>query len=369
MRIAIDLTSLADNFSGIERFAASIALAMVEHDAVDDFTLIFKDDVHSLFGRCVRQKNVNTVIVASNGKSKLYVSQVTLPRHLKAIQADVYLFLAFPAPYLFASGKALSTVHDLSCLDCPETMTAKSRLYWRVLDKRAATRQPNVLTISEFSKSRIVHHYGIPAERVNVIYCGIDRDKFSAHRTDSESKAQLAEKYSLPDKFILSLSTLEPRKNLRLLITAWTHLREEGRLQENLVLAGRRGWKLDELFSSLPESIKDGVHVTGFVDDEDLPSLYAMADLFVSPSIYEGFGMPPLEARVAGAKVLCSDIPCHQEIFGDTVYYFKSNDCTSLEDQILSSLNSPNCPPLDDSLYQWGKEAGKLLELLHREYQ
>lgn len=368
MRIAIDLTSLADNFSGIERFAANIALAMIEQDGEDEFTLIFKDAVHTLFGECVRRRNVDTVIVASNGKSKLYVSQITLPKQLKAIQSDVYLFLAFPAPYLFSSNKALSTVHDLSCLDCPETMTAKSGLYWRVLDRRAAKRQPHVLTISEFSKSRIVHHYGISPERVSVIYCGIDRDEFSSGHMNSEARARLVEKYALPDRFILSLSTLEPRKNLRLLIDAWAHLKSKSLLEEHLVLAGRKGWKLDELFSSLPEGIKGEVHVTGFVDDEDLPSLYSMADLFVSPSIYEGFGMPPLEARVAGAKVLCSDILCHQEIFGNTVRYFKSNDCEDLENQILRALESPDCSPLGSDLYHWDTEAGKLLTMLHKDY-
>ena len=112
-----------------------------------------------------------------------------------------------------------------------------------------------------------------------------------------EKKELLAvkNKYSLPSQYILCLSTLEPRKNMRLLIKAYSDLWKEKKLKTDLVLAGRKGWKIDNLLNSLDDEILEHIHLTGFIEDEDLPTVYHCADVFVFPSIYEGFGIPPLE--------------------------------------------------------------------------
>lgn len=361
MRIAIDLTALADNFSGIERFAANIALGMITSDSNNSYILVFKDEVHTMFEDASAKDNVDVFVVSSNGKSKLVFTQLMLPKALKKLNADIYLFMAFPAPLLFGR-PSLSTIHDLSCWDCPETMTSKSRLLWRVLDGKAAKSKLGVLTISEFSKSRIVEHYGINPNEVHVIYCGIDNELFNPKNVSDASIVDVRAKYGLPKSFIMSLSTIEPRKNLPALIDAWVTLRQKGSIEQDLVLAGRKGWKMESLLADVPSELAKNICFTGFVDDEDLPSLYCACDLFVFPSIYEGFGLPPVEAACSGAKVLCSDIPCLKEICGRNVFYFELDSPENLASSIEREVKTGAPMEGFSKVYDWNAGAAALLE-------
>ena len=340
--LAIDLTSLADHFSGIERYAASVSLALISNSSIEyKYILIFKGEIHESFVSLKEEKNISFVVIPRGRGDKLYFSQVRLPCVLRRLEADLVLFLAFPAPMLFF-GAAVSTIHDLSCFDCPETMTVKSRILWRVLNAKAVRHDKLIVTISHFSKSRIVDHFGISEEKVVVAYCGVEKQLFNLDRASSVDLGVLSKKYGLPQNYILSLSTIEPRKNLQLLIRAWCNLRIAGDIDCDLVLAGRKGWKIASLLDNLPDDCLEHIHFTGFVNDEDLPALYKGSRLFVFPSIYEGFGLPPVEAVNSGARVLCSDIPCHREICNTAVSYFVNNDEGSLRREISSILASEN---------------------------
>lgn len=361
MRVAIDLTALADNFSGIERYAACMARSILEQDDADELVLVFKDAVHPWFKGYTGRRGVELHIVPRGRGGKAVFSQVALPRELRRIAPDVALFMAFPCPLAYG-GKSVSTVHDLSCHDCPDTMTVKSRLLWRMLDGHAAAGHRHVITISEFSKGRICEYYRKGSTEVSVAYCGIDRDLFDGG-TGLGREAGVRERYGLPRRFVLSLSTIEPRKRLDLLVDAWGELFDEGATNHDLVLAGRKGWKMDELLADLSDGARAHVHFTGFVEDADLPVLYRMGEPFVFPSRYEGFGLPPVEAYDSGAQVLCSDIPCLKEICGDKVAYFRSGD----KDDLKRKLADPHLfdrvsgEPLE---YSWDSEARKVLRLL-----
>lgn len=362
MRVAVDLTALADNFSGIERYAANMARSIALQDTDDELVLLFKESVFPWFEEIAGRPNVEVCVVSRGRGSKAAFSQLALPQALRETRAELALFMAFPCPVLYG-GHSVSTVHDLSCHDCPDTMTAKGRLLWRVLDGRATSGDRRVLTISEFSKSRICGHYGKDPSQVAVAYCGIDTGLFN-RETGISRKAEVRQRYGLPESpFVLSLSTLEPRKRLDLLVGAWTRLWHEGRRDRDLVLAGRRGWKVDELLAGVPDEAKGHIRFTGFVEDTDLPVLYRMADLFVFPSRYEGFGLPPVEAHDSGARVLCSDIECLREICGDKVAYFRNSD----EGDLVRALTDPTLfdevsdEPLE---YSWDTEARKVMRAL-----
>lgn len=171
-------------------------------------------------------------------------------------------------------------------------------------------------------------------------YCGIDDKLFNRENAAAMPFSTLKRKYSLPDNYVLTLSTIEPRKNIGLLVDAWAKACLENGFESDLVLAGRKGWKQEALVERVPRGLRNRVHFTGFVDDEDLPALYANSELFVFPSIYEGFGLPPVEAAYSGARVLCSDIACLKEICGDGVDYFKSGDGFDLCRFLLASAHS-----------------------------
>lgn len=360
MKVVIDLTSLADNLSGIERYAASMAQSILRQDTSDEFVLLFKESVFPWFERFREQSNVKMRVIPRGRSGKAVFSQVTLPRQLDRLKPDLALFMAFPCPVAYR-GASVSTVHDLSCHDCPDTMTIKSRLLWYTLDGQAVAGDRQVITISEFSKDRIVEHYGKDSSQVIVAFCGIDCNLFNTD-VGVGGETRVRERYNLPEKFVLSLSTIEPRKRLDLLVSAWAELWDKGYMDRDLVLAGRKGWKVDELLAGMSDGMRTHVHFTGFVENSDLPILYRMADTFVFPSRYEGFGLPPVEAHNSGAHVLCSDIPCLQEICQDKVAYFKSGNMEDLKRALIDShlFDGVSTEPLE---YSWDVEAEKIMRL------
>ena len=298
MKILIDLTALSNHLSGIERFAMSIAQEMIRDDS-HQFILLFRNGIHPAFERT--GPHVRKIVL--KGNRKLWFYQVTLPLRLFCLRADHYLFPAFPAPFLFCSRKTVNVLHDGSVWDCPEGNKWYMSLYFRILCRKAALNRKQLVTVSRFSRQRLSLALHRSPESIEVIHNGL-----AAHLEQFEYDAalhrQAADAYQLPGNYVLCLSTLEPKKNLRLLVTAYDQLLQEGRLACDLVLAGRKGWKMDDLLRNVHPGTLARIHMTGFVEDEHLPYLYRDARLFVFPSTYEGFGMPPVEAMAMGAPVL-----------------------------------------------------------------
>lgn len=366
MKILIDLSSLADNLSGIERFAASISRALVdEHPAT--YYLVFKDEVHPMFKDIQNNQNIHSVIVPSC--KKLLFNQFRLPSAIKRIKADWYLFLAFPVPIFLFKRNMVETIHDICCWDCPETMNSWMKWYFRISHRVALMKCRNIITISNFSKMRIRQRLAYPDSKIWMIYCGIDKEKF---RIDGKNLSYISIKYNLPDRYILSLSTLEPRKNLTLLIKAYTDLIQAGIDLPHLVLAGRKGWKMEKALLGIDTRVTERIKFTGFVDDEDLPTIYQNADCFVFPSKYEGFGVPPLEAMSCGTIVLSSDAASLPEVLGNAAIMFRSNDVDDLKAKLLEVYNMPSelhqkyiiqgMQRIDS--FDWGAEANKLYNML-----
>ncbi len=333
MKILFDLTPIYDHLSGIERYNINITKEIIRQHPEDKYILLFKNEVHNEFRDIVLQKNVRyKVIPACN---KLLFIQVRLLRVLNRIKADYYVFLSFTSPMFFNKGKIINAIFDLTCWDCPESISAKMRSYYRLAYKIAAKRSRKIITCSEFSQKRICEKYNLNKNRVSVIYAGLTDIFKAAPHTDPELK----QKYGLPDKYILSLSTLEPRKNLQLLIKVYSEMIEDGIQLPKLVLAGRQGWKLEEVFGNISDSIKEKIHFTGFIDDDDLAQVYREAELFVFPSKYEGFGLPVIEAMSQGTMVVTSDAASLPEVAGDAGIMFRSDDKTELRKALIKALS------------------------------
>lgn len=358
MRICIDLTSLADNFSGIERFALSITKELVKNQE-HHWILLFKNSVHKDFQDCKVEK------IVIKGKNKLFFNQVKLAWKLLHIKADRFFFPAFPAPFFFFSKNAYNTIHDLSCWDCPESNKIYMIWYFKIMYWKASLCNKKIITVSEFSKGRICKILNVRPENVTVVYNGIS-ERFNESELSVDEKKCVEKKYNLPNRYVLCLSTLEPRKNLRVLLDAYASLFEEG-LTEEIVLAGRKGWKMDDFLKGYSEDFLKHVHFTGFVDEEDLPAIYKLAKLFVFPSLYEGFGIPPLEALACGTPVISSDAASMPEILGKSVLYFKNNDVNELKQAILDidydSLKKQEVVTPANK-YSWRKEANKINTIL-----
>lgn len=368
MKVLIDLTSLADNFSGIERFALSITKELISDQSRSDieYILVFKNEVHKEF--VAEQNNVKKIVI--NGKNKLIFNQVYLPLKLATIKADYYFFPAFPAPFFFFNRNAISAIHDVGCWDCPSKNRKYMTLYFKIMYRKAALGHKNVVTVSQFSKDRISKILKKSSDEIAVIYDGLS-DCFADFCYNKEQDMKAKADYGLPEKFILCLSTLEPRKNMRLLVEAFSELTKEKKIDTNLVLAGRKGWLMDDLLSNLDKEIVDRIHFTGFVDDELLPYVYRNAQVFVFPSVYEGFGVPPIEAMSMGIPVISSDAASLPEVLGDSAYYFENQNLEELKKQIVAVMNLSESQIVlvrkkgiaQAKNYSWKREATKLHEI------
>lgn len=364
MKILIDLTSLADHLSGIERYAACLTFEMLKEKS-NSYILIFKKSIHPMFQSWIEDKRIEAIILPEC--NKLFFNQVRLPFEIYKHKADWYLFLAFPVPVLLFKRNMVSTIHDLCCWDCPETMNHLSKWYYRISDRIAILKCRNIITISNYSKDRIASKLKYSRDKIWLIYCGIENRFVYRPYIASEFDA-VKKKYGLPDHYLLSLCTLEPRKNIRLLLEAYQILINRKEMNLPLVLAGRKGWKMNKLLDGIDERVKGHILFTGFIEDDDLPVVYGNADLFIFPSMYEGFGLPPLEALACGAKVLSSDCSSLPEVLGSAALYFQSGDVQDLSYAIVEALRADN--DINEKIkycqaqkFTWSSEATKLINL------
>jgi glycosyltransferase involved in cell wall biosynthesis len=194
-------------------------------------------------------------------------------------------------PY-FRRIKSVFTLHDLIFLFHPETHKPLNRWFLTLMMPRFLRAADAVIAVSECTKRDAIRFYGIPEEKISVIYEGVN-PRFRP--ASPEAIAAVRARYNLPEHFILYVGTIEPRKNLTALLEAFHHLLATHDLR--LVIVGKKGWLYEGFFRRLRElGLGDRVIFTGYVPDEDLPAIYSAADLFVFPSLYEGFGLPVLEA-------------------------------------------------------------------------
>ena len=247
-------------------------------------------------------------------------------------QADVLLFPDFTSwPSLFRTPKIL-TVHDLTFIDKPEYVQKRNLRYLRRYVKHDARRADLVLTISNFSKKRLVAEFGLAPQKV------------LAEPIPPPPPAKSVKPSGQPAGFILFIGTLEPRKNVSRLVEAYRLLPEATRAQHRLVLAGGQGWKAEEMASQIEQLRSQGENIvqTGYVSDEMRAALYKEAYLVVVPSIYEGFGMPILEAMSYKAPVVASDLAVFKEVAGDAALYFDPNSPQDIKKVIIKLLEDGN---------------------------
>lgn len=218
-------------------------------------------------------------------------------------------------PQRFA-GPVVVTIHDLTAFLFPQYHPA-TRVCWAKLFHRRMAAADHILTISQHSKQDIVDYLRVPADKVTVTYPGGPRQLVSSQDPASEAGFLVSKKIREP--FILSVGTLEPRKNIKRLLEAFAQFSQCGGGRDTcLVLAGGKGWHTEDLFRQIAScGIADKVVVTGYVTDSQLSLLYRRALVFVYPSLYEGFGLPPLEAMAHGTPVIVSNASSLPEVVGD----------------------------------------------------
>jgi glycosyltransferase involved in cell wall biosynthesis len=231
-----------------------------------------------------------------------------------------------------AVGRQVVTIHDCAFVDCPEGFSRAFGAWYRWLIPQLVRRVRRIIAVSRFTASRLAELCGLNAKRIEVIPNGVDSQ---FHPSDAVVVDELRRRLALPERYVLSVGTLEPRKNLRRLLASWEQLPAElGDV--GLVVAGAKG---RQFCSAGIEQLPAGVRLTGYVEDADLPALYSGAEAFIYPSVYEGFGMPVLEAMSCGTAVICSGTTSLPEVAGDAALLVDPCDTESIAGAISRLLN------------------------------
>ena len=314
VRIALDCRSVFPGMGGIGRYAAALAGTL---------PLTYKGaEFHFLV---TERKEGPPLSEAQNACERRFVcgmiderwEQLELPGELAGIGADLYHSTCFSLPVAGGAKRTVATVHDVIFRRHPELVDEKLRVY---LDKWTAVAldlADAVITVSEFSKGEICKLYGARPEKIRVVYNGVD-PRFGQKPSAKKSR-EVAGRLKLPQRYVLYVGALEEKKNVARLLAAWGQVTEQDSARGwKLVLAGGTGGKRGSFQETAEaERVKDSTLFAGYVPDEDLPALVANAGLFVYPSLYEGFGLPVLEAMAAGVPVVTSQTSSLGEVAGD----------------------------------------------------
>jgi len=260
--------------------------------------------------------------------------------------ASSFLRIPFAMPYLawrrsvnilhvnyiappFCPCPTVVTIHDISYEFFPQFFSPRDRLLLSNLVPLSARRAAKIISVSENTKRDLMRTYGVTEERIAVTHeaAGSDFQPID----DDQCLSSVRNKYVIDTPFILTVGNLQPRKNLGRLIKAYGQLRQREAITHNLVIVGKAGWRQSELFSLVRElGSQAEVIFTGYVPQDDLPLLYNAADLFVYPSLYEGFGLPSLEAMACGTPVVASNTSSLPEVLGDAAILVDPYDVQQL---------------------------------------
>ena len=311
MRIAIDAHSVGTGLGGNESYAANLIEALAEIDSVNDYTLyVTRDKAIARF----RNRWPNFKVRSTLPHTPLIRIPLTLSAELRSHPVDV-LHVQFTSPP-FSPCPVVVSIHDLSFEHLPETFNRRSRAQLRFTVRRSARRAARVLALSEHARNDIISTYKIAPDLVIAIplaapthFCPVE---------DENELQRVRQTYGINRDYILSVGSIQPRKNLTRLLSAYEALcrtRPKDSVPQ-LVLVGKRGWLYRETLKTI-EEFGTGVILTGYVPETDLPALYSGALCFVYPSFFEGFGLPPLEAMKCGTPVITGDRTSLPEVVGD----------------------------------------------------
>ncbi len=264
--------------------------------------------------------------------------QVALPVLLRGVGADILHAMAFVIP-LMIHCPSVVTIYDLSFLHYPQAFRPFNRWYLSHFTPPSVRKARRVIAISESTRQDVIREFHVPAERVDVVHCGVDP---SFRPLPTNKVENFRQEHQLTEPFVLFVGTLEPRKNVELLIRAYARWRAKSTRAPKLVIAGAKGWYFETIFRTVTKLGLDGdVLFPGYIAAEQLPLWYNAATLFVYPSIFEGFGLPVLEAMACGTPVVCSNVSSLPEVAGDAAMLVSPNDETELAEAMNTVWESP----------------------------
>jgi glycosyltransferase involved in cell wall biosynthesis len=382
--IYIDASSAVENRAGLGRYSEELIRALVARStANDEYAVFYHDAAAARPSRLIK----SLPSVTTKETTRLWRLRVLLA-HLADISQDELLTspvcsVGRGIPHIFHAtehvlprfkkARTVFTLHDLNIRYFPDHHPFFNRIYLLLSFPVFLRRADAIICVSEQTRRDVRSFYQVPDHKISVIYEGVDA-RFR-RVTDLSVLKGIRERYSLPDRFILAVGTIEPRKNLKTLFEAYAELLKEDDLHRStasktalgLVVVGKRGWMVEDTMDALKKlGLQEIVRLVGYVADEDLPAVYSLADVFAFPSLYEGFGLPPLEAMACSVPVVCSAESSLPEVIGKAGLLIPPTDARAwkavlvrilVDNELRKDLGSRG--PLQAARFTWDDAAEK----------
>jgi len=352
MRVAINCQILTVNRLGVGRYLMTLLQGLSATDCENEYVLLANPRIRALLPDRPNFEVVATGFPIQSTRNRILWEQVFLPMELRRQRTDLVHFPDQSLPLLpLLPCPSVVTVHDLTTYRYTGAFTHLKVLYKKLTTQAAMRQATRIIADSQTTKQDILELFGVAEGRVQVIYPGLDR-RFRPIQ-DCAKLERTRTKLGLPEQYILHVGSIDPRKNLITLFKGLAILRDNG-LRVRLVVAGSREYKYRPIFDTVHAlGLDDQVLFLGFVSDAELVDVYNLAQLFVFPSIHEGFGYPPLEAMACGTPVIVSNSSSLPEIVGDAALQVDPFDIAEIAAAIRLLLSDPT---LREQLASRGKQ-------------
>lgn len=357
MRIAIDYTAAITQSAGIGRYTRNLVQSLASLHTTDDFTL-FSSELPRGPDHLPQTSNIHPRFMNIGNRRMTILwhrAHMPLPAELVMGFADVIHGPDFSLPPVLRTRRVV-TIHDLAFITHPDCAVPSLTRYLHQVVPRAVKAADRVIAVSQRTADDLVKYLHVPATKITTIHLGID-EAFCASPS-TEAIRNVVAKYRLSQPFVLAIGTIEPRKNYESLIRAFAEARYLPDGPRMLVIAGRKGWMYEGVFAAVRDlNLADAVRFVDYVPDDELVPLLHAAAALAMPSIYEGFGIPVVEAMAAGTPVICSTGGSLPEIAGDAALIVPPTDIGALRDALVLVIRDHE---IRESLKQRGHERSRL---------
>jgi len=370
MLVGIDASrTVAGKLTGTEYYAVNLIQAIATLDQHNQYRLYFNVPFQKPI---VRQENFQMRVMPF---PRLW-TQLRLALECLLDPPQILFVPSHTLPVIRSpKTKTIVTVHDLGAEFLAEYHQFPQKLYLNRSTEYVARHADHLIAVSNSTKNDLQKIFQVPEKRVTVVYEGVDLERFKPLK-EKKDLERIRQKYQLKNEFLLFVGTIQPRKNLANLIEAFALYLQESKKNIDLVLVGKKGWLTDEIYAK-PKllGIQEKVFFLDYVAESDLPYFYNLASLFVLPSLYEGFGLPILEAMACGCPVAGSDCSSIPEVIGEAGLLFNPNSPQEISRSIHEMLENENlrAEKISQGLkrvkgFSWEKAAQKTLQLFEKIY-
>jgi glycosyltransferase involved in cell wall biosynthesis len=355
MKIGIDARFFGTSGKGLGRYTQKLIEELEKIDHNNQYYIFLNQHNFDEY----QPKNPNFHKILANIPWYSWQEQIILPRILEKYNLDLVHFLHFNVPILYRKPYFV-TIHDLILLEYPTRKASKlnfvmyaiKNLAYRLVIMNAVKTAQKVISISNYTTNSIKKHFHIPNNKINMIYEGVDLEKFNPLNAKDFS----FKKFNLQkNKYILYVGNAYPHKNIDVLVEVFAQLKKREDIDKDLklVLVGKKDYFFEIIMNKVSQlKLEESIIFPGYVPDDELISLYDNSLFYVFPSLYEGFGLPPLEAVALGAPIVISNTTCLPEIFGERIEYFDPRSKKNMEDIISNFILNKDKRELQKQYHQ-----------------